>query len=290
MDWDLLRARFGLPAPAEAIPLRPGTEARVWRLNCERGSFLVRTLSGPEQGGREWTLFRHLADRGFDALPSIRLTLDGQPAAELDGVWYQLQTFCPGSMPDPGKPGVARRLARTVLALEQALEDCPCRNIPAAKPLPQLWAEARPGWTALALPLTLEEADRTVARLSCLPVEGGQVIHGDLGPWNMLDDGERIRVIDFGAVCLGDPYYDLAAALGGVVNHTSSAERDKAVRAFWDECRALRPDFDRKRLLNQVSLWAWRGLTACARPDGLGPRMAVRFFHALRWKEDFHGL
>ena len=285
MNAERLRAAFGLPAPMEIVPLRPGTEARVWRADCPAGAFLLRTLSGPEQGAREWTIVQHLIARGFAALPAILTAPDGRPMAELDGAWYQLQTFCHGAMPDPGAPGAARRMARAVCSMEDALADCPPEDFQTARPLDELWAAARPGWAGLGLSLSADEADRAVARLAAAE-EAGRVIHGDLGPWNMVDDGETVRVIDFGAARLGDPYFDLAAALGGIVNHAEDEERGESVKEFLDACRVLLPGFDGRRLKEQFFLWTWRGLAACALPGGLGPAMARRFYHALQWGEE----
>ncbi len=117
---------------------------------------------------------------------------------------------------------------------------------------------------------------RTVAELTHALADLG-LIHGDLGLWNMVEvnDGS-IAVIDFGEARPGDPYFDYAAALAGLINHTPPEVRATVCRTFLDE---LRPH--RERLMEQLHAWAQRGLTQW--PD---PVMAARFHSALTWAEE----
>lgn len=108
MNIQKLCRLYGLSPLQTIVPVQPGTAAQVWRMTTADGAFLVRTLAGRDQGEREWTIFRHLAGQGFTQIPAILPTADGTPSAELDGVWYQLQRYCPGAPPDPGQPGIPR--------------------------------------------------------------------------------------------------------------------------------------------------------------------------------------
>ena len=84
----LISRRYGLGGISDVQLVRPGTVAQVWQLSSTQGEFLVRTLTGPGQGERAWTIFCHLTSHGFTQTPYIMPTADGAPAAELDGVWY----------------------------------------------------------------------------------------------------------------------------------------------------------------------------------------------------------
>lgn len=57
-------------------------------------------------------------------------------------------------------------------------------------------------------------------------------IHGDLGPWNLLSSGGRLWVVDFSAARPGEPYYDLASLLAGLLNHGEDALRPRLLSAF----------------------------------------------------------
>lgn len=101
-------------------------------------------------------------------------------------------------------------------------------------------------------------------------------IHGDLGPWNMIVTEKGLYVIDFGAARPGDPQFDYASLLGGVINHTPPELRKTVCGEF---LRVL--DCDRGRLLAQLRLWAEEGAARWR-----GQPMETRFYHALNWAEE----
>ena len=107
----------------------------------------------------------------------------------------------------------------------------------------------------------------------------GPLIHGDLGPWNMLqcEDG-RLVVIDFGEAKFGNPYFDYATLLGGVINHTPAERRAAVCRDFLREL-----DCDRGKLLEQLRRWAEQGVQYWQEKN---KKMVARFYHALNWAEE----
>lgn len=278
---DLCR-RFGLAEPSAVTPLRGGTAARVWRLDTDEGVFLLRTLPGPKQGQREWEIHSHLAAGGFHAVTSLVQTRDGLPAAEQGGAWYQLQRFLPGKIPDPAVPGTARKIARLVKNLDEALADCPLSGQDHAPMLSELWQRGKAFWPCLNTPFTAAQAEGELAR--CVEREV-QLIHGDLGLWNMIGTpAGELCVIDFGTARLGDPGFDCAAALGGLINHTPAELRHGVCREFVAELSA-----DRAWLLEQLRIWCWRNLAqwACLAGSGADAApMAGRFLSALHWAEE----
>ena len=284
--FQLISRRYGLGDISDVQPVRPGTVSRVWRLTTARGEFLARTLPGPGHGAREWAIFRHLRARGFARTPAILPTADGAPAAEADGTWYQLQRYCPGVRPDPARPGVPEAMARLGLELTHALSDCPAVDAPADPfDLAAVWGQYRRNRPRLSLPLSQEEADRAAARCCALPEEGRQVIHGDLGPWNLIAAPEGgLLVIDFGQARMGDPYFDLASLLAGAVNHAPPALRRQVAEAVLARYRAALP-LDLPRLRGQLTLWAWRGLAQCLCSPAAWRQMAGRFYSVLAWAE-----
>lgn len=285
--FHLISLQYGLGGITDVRPLRPNTAARVWRMTSPQGEFLVRTLTGPDQGEREWAIFHHLTGHDFAQTPAILPAADGSPAVELDGVWYQVQQYCPGTPPDPAQPGIPREMARLAVRLEAALADCPAVDSPADRfDLAAVWAQFRSNWPQLSLPLPLGDADREVEQCCRLPDRDRQVIHGDLGPWNLLQSPESgLLVIDFGEARMGDPYFDLAALLGGLVNHAPPELRENVCGGFLDECRRHIP-LDLPRLREQLVLWAWRGLAQCVRSGPAWSGMAARFYHALTWAKE----
>lgn len=233
MNFEFLCRQYELGEFQTAAPLNPGTASQVWRLETDCGSFLVRTLSGTEQGEREFAVIRHLLSRGFGDFPLILLTANGAPFLEWEGCLYQVQRLLTGTMPHPARPGVAAAMAQLAKKLAAALADYP----------------------------------------------GGPVIHGDLGPWNLLqqEDGQ-LAVIDFGESKPGDPYFDYATLFAGVINHIPPEQREAVCREFLSEL-----DCDRHRLLTQLRLWAEQGVRQWT---GRSEKMVSRFHHALNWAEE----
>lgn len=285
MNFDFLCRQFELGGFRSAVPLNPGTVSQVWKLETDRGTWLLRTLTGKAQGRREWKIDRHLRSAGFHRSPAILTTAQGAPMTELDGIWYQVQEYCPGTRPDPAAPGIAGAIARTVKELTLALAHCPLIDGADRFDLAEAWQRGKGYWPLLETGITLQQAEETVLRCCVIPEQDIQVIHGDLGPWNMMVDGQgAVSVIDFGEARMGDPYFDYASALGGIINHTGPEGRVSACRGF---LAVLDPDRD--RLLEQLWLWVWRGLAQWAILAGNGvpgAKMAARFINALHWAEE----
>ena len=102
--------------------LSGGTEADTWKLTA-RGYYLVRTLRDRAQGELELAINIHLIKQDFYQMAVVFDTEDGAPALEVDGIWYQVQEFCPGKMPDPARPGVPTQIAETLKALARHMPE-----------------------------------------------------------------------------------------------------------------------------------------------------------------------
>lgn len=144
---------------------------------------------------------------------------------------------------------------------------------------------AQPGVCRAAAELALA---LTAALKDCAAVgpEEGQVIHGDLGPWNLLDTPEGLMVLDFGSARMGDPYFDLAALLAGFLNHAAPVDHHRILSEF----TAGAGEPDRKRLLEQIRLWAAVNRAKWS-ASGCGERteMLRRFQSAVNWAEKYLG-
>ena len=230
MTFEYICKLYRLSTLQSVTRLAPGTTAQVWKLETDTGRYLLRTLRDRIQGELEWTIFRSLPPA---LCPAIFPTADGAPAAEVEGVWHQLQEYLDGDMPDPSLPGMAAAMARAAKELSA--------HMPAG------------------------------------------LIHGDLGPWNMVSTAQGLRVVDFGAAREGDPYFDFASLFGGVINHTPEGQRSQICGEFLREL-----DCDPARLLTQLELWAEEGIS---RWTGTSEKMVARFEHALNWaKENLYEL
>lgn len=228
MNFKYLSQQYGLGRFRSASQLDSGTVSQVWRLETDEGTFLVRSLTGKEQGEREWSIHQHLRRHGFTAMPAIVV-----PCFEQGGLWYQVQEYLDGTMPDPTQLGMAASLAKLAKELAAALSEYP----------------------------------------------DGSLIHGDLGPWNiLLQANGALCVIDFGGARFGDPYFDFASLLAGIINHTPAELRESVCGTYLRELNC-----DRGRLLEQLHCWAEEGKERWA---GVNETMAARFDHALNWAKE----
>lgn len=276
-DVSRLAPLYGLGPWTTLIPLRPGTESRLWRFSAAGGSYVLRTLPSREQGETQYRLSLHLTSLGC-SVPSILPALDGSPCVLQDGQWYHLQTFCPGRQPDPVTLGDTARATAAVLSLSAALGACPPLAALPAPDLAQLWAENRPFWDEATLPMPLSLADEQIAALRDVPSGPTQLIHGDLGPWNLLLRGKTVLILDFGAARMGDPLFDLAALLGGLLNHAPDHLRPQVLSEFFSVAGAV----DRPRLLAQLRLWVWQNVAAWLPRGTYVPRLlsTLRFLES----------
>jgi len=128
-----------------------------------------------------------------------------------------------------------------------------------------------------AQPAMAAEMAQMAKELSAAMPNG--MIHGDLGPWNLLlDESGVLCVIDFGEVRQGDPYFDFATLFAGIINHTSSELRKQVCGDFLQELNC-----DRTCLMEQLHIWAEQGKRRWA---GVNDTMAARFDHALNWAKE----
>jgi thiamine kinase-like enzyme len=112
----------------------------------------------------------------------------------------------------------------------------------------------------VAIPVEFEPAAAICSRIELVleanPV-GLTACHNDLLNSNFIDDGSRIRIIDWEYAGMGDPFFDLG---NFSVNHDLTAEEDEVFLAAYDG--EVRPDrLARLTLMRVVSdlreaMWA----------------------------------
>lgn len=104
------------------------------------------------------------------------------------------------------------------------------------------------------LPAVGEKLNKVLDRLrSNLPDSQGQArdfIHGDFSTNQILVDGNRLSVIDFNSVCMGDPHRDLGSFLARLEHHLQGPLMQRAAEAFCRQYEAGRPGvLNRERLI-----------------------------------------
>jgi aminoglycoside phosphotransferase len=194
---------------------RPGgfSEGVAARLGLEDDTDVfvkaISTASEPSVAGfhrREAAVARRLPA----GLPVPRLL-----AAYDDGEWVALLfEHVTGALPaQPWRPGDLERVLAAATAMAHALTPSPIPAADAARPRLRGWADLdRP-----ADPWAAAHRDELI-RLEAAPLDGDTLLHGDLYPFNVLLDADRVRVVDWPHAWVGPAYADVLTLMSSAAD------------------------------------------------------------------------
>ena len=216
---------------AEPRPLAGGYWATIVHLRLTGapdrvpGDVVLRVAPHPELGAKEIAVQAALAEAGAPT-PAVHLT--GPPGGPLGDAWAVMD-LAPG---EPllgeldGLDGAAAvgklprllarlpaQLADTMAAVHRIEPGPVVERVRAAAPTVAFSVDEL--WSHLLAGAELADRQDLVGALHALaerrPVAGEAVLcHGDLHPFNLLRDGDRITVLDWTAALAGPPAYDVA--------------------------------------------------------------------------------
>jgi len=225
-------ARLAPFADSGATTIRPaaGLSGRAFRVDYSRGAFALR-LAG-DGLAVEAAAARAAAAAGLGP----RVVAAGAGALVVD--W--LDDAAPLGARALTEPGTRRRAAAALRALHR-LSPPIARRLPLAEALVRLRRRAA---------LAIDRRGFAAALAAAEAVGRGESFcHGDAVTANLLDDGARVRLVDFAYAGRGDPLWDVAylaadAGLDAVAEaalHTAwlGRPRGAAERARLDRFRAL---------------------------------------------------
>lgn len=297
----------GVQLAAEPAPLTGGFWAAMHRLRVSGqpdgvpADLVLRVAPDATMAAKETAVQRVLADAGYPT-PAVRLA--GPATDGLGGAWVVMD-LATGTSPLDGldgaaallrAPGLYRDLPRilaTSMARLHAVDAEPVSDAVATEAPAAAWSVGallghfEAGATALANTELLRSV-RVVADRR--PSEGATVVcHGDLHPFNILADGERITVLDWTASIRAEPAYDVAftsfliahpplhaaGPLGAVVAAVGRSLSRRFVTAYQ---RAARRD------VSDSIEWyrALHGLRVLLESESIGPDRADHPLNALR--------
>lgn len=222
-------------------PLAGGLTGRAWRVDTDAGRSVVRSAAGPVE--RQATEAAHAADAGppvLDALDAERVLVVG---------WLDGRVL---TGPDLHEPATLGRVADACRRLH-AGPLLGVRRDPVAAARGYL-VEARRHERALP-PGYLDSApavERVAAALAVRP-EPSVPCHHDLVPANLLDDGERVRFVDFEYAADGDPCAELGNLAGEAELDADLVEH--LVGSYSDGPAPRR--MARTRLYALITLYGW---------------------------------
>jgi len=205
---DLLAARSDTKDLADAVltPLSGGHSNRTWRLDDGDRTFFLR-LNAPDAEGL-----------GVDRASECRLLqIVGAAGIAPQVVWCDpgpgllLMRFIeaePWTRARVAGHASLRRIGALLRQLHELAPDPTIREVSFARQARSLEAQLEPGTMPEALSRAAAQRFRRLERRTAV-----SLCHNDPHHLNVLDDGERIWLVDWEYGGRGDPVYDLAACL-----------------------------------------------------------------------------
>lgn len=268
---DYLAAQRAVPSgPWTVTPLGGGVSNTVMRVDCPSASFVLKQALGQLRVQEQWLADRGRIRREYTALRDLQPFL---PAGSLPAVLFEdpdnyifaLEAASPQAkdwksllLCNSIDPSLARQAATILAALfsSPGLVD----KFVDQSSFDQLRLDPYYRFTASRHPDLRPQFDEAIAL--CRRPLG--IVHGDFSPKNFLIDGERMILIDFEVVHLGDPAFDAAFLLNHFLlkaHHGIEACRELAL-LFWETLDGRINESDTIRHLGCLHL---------ARIDGKSP-------------------
>lgn len=225
------------------------------------GSYVLRRVSR-EAAEVEYAASRLLGGSGIAA--EILPTRTGHGWLEQDNACFNLQRRIAGNAIRSCGADTLRAAGCALGRMHRALSGCRDTGVQDRFSLSVLLARvtARHAFLRTQNP-EAQRLRQLAARLRPLEDERVQLIHGDLGVWNMLRTRDGVAFIDFGEVRQGHPYMDIAAAMTSLL----SLEQDEMRLAsdtslFLDSYASEAGPVKRQLLADYICLWQLRGVLA----------------------------
>ena len=223
----LLRGAWPDVEVGSAVPLSGGFWAAMFRVPVRHqpagvaDEVVVRLAPHRAMGAKEAEVQRAVAAQGFPT-PPVWLSCPD----ETSGGWWSVMDYCPGAPLLTGLDGMAvlrrapallrtlpTQLAATMASLHR-LDPEPVTAAVRAAAGDVAWSASevldhlRLGAAAARRPDVAAALDRLVA--DAPTSEQAVVCHGDLHPFNILDHGGALDVVDWTGAVVADPCFDLA--------------------------------------------------------------------------------
>lgn len=259
--------------PWTVTPLGGGVSNTVLRVDCPSGAFVLKQalpklrvheewLADPARIHRECAALRLLQPvLPAGALPAVVFEDAGNFIFALEAASHQARDWKSLLLSNDAPDWCPRQAAQILLALSRAVENNDIsRAFQDQTSFDQLRLDPYYRFTASRHPDLRPFFDDAIAR--CRRPLG--LVHGDFSPKNFLIDGNRMILIDFEVVHVGDPAFDAAFLLNHLLlkHHHGIRDCPRFAAEFW---RALDGAVDEADTIRHL------GCLHLARVDGKSP-------------------
>ena len=246
-------------------PVGNGISSNACLVTANDTKYILRNLSNRQQGYMEYKIASAMSVIGIS--PRIIPTCSGDPFAEIDGNYYNLQEYSNGKQLKACNESLIQQVAKTVALMHKAMGTL-VDDFDTTDRFSLLTLFENSTWrnlqdTLLAQDVGIEKFKAFCLSLVHLDQEKQQWIHGDLGTWNLLLDSGGIKVIDFGECRKGSIYFDAAAIITSLLSSVKDqAECSEYIFLFLQSYAEHNVELNYDLLSKYIKLWFVRGILA----------------------------
>lgn len=246
-------------------PIDKGISSKACLITANNRQYILRRLSSKHQGYLEFILANTLS--ALEISPRVIPTNHGCPFVEYGGEFYHLQEYVCGKQVNFCDETLIPHIAKTIALMHKAMRNiAENSDVDDRFSLPSLLENGK--WeyltgTILEQSGSIKEFKELCVSLVPLDGEKQQLIHGDLGTWNLLYDERKITVIDFGECRKGSIYFDAAAIITSLLSSVRDTSIiDDYIDLFVREYSKYNVLLNRNLLSKYIVLWFVRGILA----------------------------
>ncbi len=244
-----------------------GTSCSTFIVHTLQGKYILRGFKQYQQAVQEAEVFRVLQDTGIGA--ELVYTKTQKAYVFAREKYYNLQTFLYGEKPNLRNEMQVCAAAQTVSELHKALRNCTFSFSAYDRFSTDNLLQQTPEWQLIGELFPKEIATTEQRRTFIVDLEQefhqSQVIHADLGEWNMLWSGNKLQVIDFGECRTGDIYCDLAAVACSILARSNNTEDFNGLLSIFLETYQQGGEaIHFEKLDKAIYIWLLRGALAAS--------------------------
>ncbi len=242
-----------------------GTSCSTFIVHALQGKYILRGFKQYQQAVQEAEVFRVLQGTGIGA--ELVYTKNKKAYVFDSEKYYNLQTFLYGEKPNLRNEMQVCATAQTVSELHKALRNCTFSFSAYDRFSTDTLLQQTSEWKLIGelFPKEIATTEQRRKFITSLEQEfhQSQVIHADLGEWNMLWSGNKLQVIDFGECRAGDIYCDLAAVACSILARCNNAgDFNGLLSIFLETYKQGGETINFEKLDKAIYIWLLRGALA----------------------------
>lgn len=262
-----------------------GNSSGAVNIETEQGTFIARKLRKVEQGEVEYAISSLMKDTGLcaEVIPSIM----GEGYIIEDDRVMNIQRYIEQEKYMLTQKQLYMKLGESVAILHSKLHNVSLPSLADRFSIQPIWD------TLKCRPIDSEIFKKLSSYIPfCNMLEQqltNQMIHGDLGVWNILFQCDSIYIIDFGEARRGNIHFDVAALLSSTIK---SSEKDSVIEGYITEFQhsynRINPGLNLHTLYDYLILWIIRGICAIFVRYGTNERTISYMSQNLAVLERYH--